>query len=568
MTLQDRVSIVLCAWMSAAGCTGSIADNGERPAGVPTGNQPGPPGDPAIPVGEPPATGPLAAPHHFPTALRRLTRAELTRTIDDLTGVDVSGEVVNLPEDFAEAGDVFAFDNKYTHQQPSAALVTATKNLADVVGAAVLSDAAVRARVVPCKPARAADVACLRTFVSSFGRRAFRRALTPDEVDAYLTKLTPVATDANDFYRAVAVGVRAFLQDLEFLYRVEVGTQVSGSPGVSKLGGYEVASRLSYFLWGTAPDEALLAAAEAGDRLQGPEAVRAAAARMLGDARARVGVDRFFALWLGYERQPPPAPLARSMLDETTALIERVIFDERSSWLDLFRARETFVDRELAAHYGLPAPAAPGFVPYGATGRLGILSHATFLGVERKHQDTSPTMRGHFIRTRLLCQEVPAPPGDVDTDNVPTAGDCKSDRFAMWKLPGCQGCHLMMDPIGHGLEGYDRVGRRRTVAPDDASRATACALTEEGQLHGVSAAGGPVPFKGVAGLAERLVESGRLEACVTTQVAHFLLGREVRDPERPLLDAMVERFRAGGHRFDQLLLDFVSLPGFGHRLAE
>jgi hypothetical protein len=325
-----------------------------------------------------------------------------------------------------------------------------------------------------------------------------------------------------------------------------------------------VASRLSYFMWGTTPDDALLDAAAAPGGLQTPASIRQAAARMLADPRAIRGVGRFHGMWLGYERQPPPAALQKPMLDETSALLERVIFSDKRPWLDIFRSKESFVDGPLAAYYGLPAPTGgKAWVPYGESGRQGILSHGAFLGVERKHEDTSPTMRGQFIRTRLMCQPIPPPPANlmVDVDAVPTEGNCKTDRYNMWTKEGCKSCHQLMDTIGHGLENYDRAGKHRTVAPADEGK-VGCEISGQGQLFGTGA------FTGVAGLQDKLIESGVLESCVATQLAGFYLGREVLTEEEEAFTRVAERFAAGGYRFDEMLLDFVTLPGFGFRLAE
>jgi hypothetical protein len=357
------------------------------------------------------------------------------------------------------------------------------------------------------------------------------------------------------------------LQGVEFLYRQEIGQPVTGVSGLYKLTGTELASRLSYFLWGTAPDDALLAAALTGDKLGTPDAIRAVAKQMLADPRAKRAVQRFHALWLGYERQPPPATMGGQMLGESAALIEKVIFSERRPWTDLFKATETFVDAKLAAHYGIDAPAGgSAWVPYGTTGRQGILSHAAFLGVERKHSDTSPTMRGQFIRTRMLCQVVPPPPADlmVDIDAVPTEGNCKSDRYNMWQKDGCKGCHQLMDPIGHGLENYDQVGARRALAPSDMGKPE-CEIKGSGEVMGMANGG----FSGVAGLSDRLVESGQVESCLTTQLASFMLGRSpLPGDESQLFERVGKRFVEGGRHFDDLLLDVVSLPGFGYRRAE
>jgi Protein of unknown function (DUF1592)/Protein of unknown function (DUF1588)/Protein of unknown function (DUF1595)/Protein of unknown function (DUF1585)/Protein of unknown function (DUF1587) len=553
--------------LGAASCTGQITsetrENG-RDSVAPGGGGVGPGAPPGASV-PPPAAGTDRV--FFGSAVRRLTKGELRGTLSDLLGLDLQAELAKFPEDYSEANDVFAFDNRYTHQEPSAALIEAARNLADIAGARVLSDEATRRRLLPCTPSGAGDEGCLRAFVTSFGRRVLRRPLDQSEIDAYVAKTRPAAVEANDFHRAVSLVVRAMLQDVEFLYRTEIGVPVENNPGLFKLTGPELASRLAFFLWGTAPDEALLETAVSGERLQTPAAIRAAAERMLGDARTRRGVARFHGLWLGYERQAPTGTLAAAMAEETRRLIEKVIFEEKRPWLDLFRADQTYLDGPLAAHYGLPAPAGgAGWVSYGGSGRQGILSHGTFLGVERKHEDTSPTMRGAFIRGRLLCQVIPPPPPElmVDVDAVPTEGNCKSDRYAMWKRNGCQGCHVMMDPIGHGLERYDRTGRQRTLAPSDSGKPE-CELSGQGELV---AGAGSAPFTGVAGLSDLLVQSGALEGCLTTQLASYLLGRQPRGDEAALFERVAARFAAGNHRFDQMLLDIVGLPGFGYRLAE
>jgi hypothetical protein len=564
---------LFCVLVCGLGCRGEILGSGLSSGGGTNPGAGGSGGSGVDPGGSGASVNPVPPPPpgddrvFFASAVRRLTRAELRQTLQDLLGIDLAAELAKFPEDYAEAGDVFAFDNKYEHQQPSASLIEAAKNLADVAGARVLADQAVQRRLVTCTPSGAGDAACLRTFVHSFGRRVMRRPLAAAEVDGYVNAFRPLGEAAGSFQRGVSLVVRAMLQDVEFLYRNEIGQPVQGSAGLYKLTGPEVATRLSYFLWGTSPDDALLDTATGGDRLQSPAAIRAAAQRMLADPRAVRGVNRFHGMWLGYERQPPPAPLGPAMLAETSALVERVTFKDKRPWLDLFRSKETFVDGALAAHYGLPAPAAAsGWVGYGSSGRQGILSHASFLGVERKHDDTSPTMRGQFIRTRLLCTVVPPPPPSlmVDVDAVPTDGDCKADRYNMWKREGCKGCHMLMDPIGLGLENYDRVGRYRASAPADAGK-PACAISGRGELAGDA---GTVPFDGLAGLSDQLVASGQLEACLGTQLASHLLGRVPRGEEIVLFQRVGARFVASNHRFDQLLLDVVSLPGFGYRIAE
>jgi hypothetical protein len=518
----------------------------------------------------PPATAGQGAGHDpqrviFRLATRRLAKTELRQTVIDLVGVDPQTDLAAFPDDWPEANDVFAFDSRYALQHPSAALLEAAQSLAESVAERAVADQGLRKRLVGCTPSGPADKVCLRQFVTGFGRRALRRPLSPKEVKRYVEQFRPFAAETGDFYTAVELVIRALLQEMEFLYRVEIGQPVRGRPSLVRLTGYEVASRLSYLLWGSAPDDVLLDAAGTGDRLQTPESIRAAAARMLADPRGRRGVEKFHALWLGWGRTPPPERLQKSMLEETNALLTKVIFEDKGSWLDLFRAKETYVDRELGKHYGLTAPLpAKGraWVSYEGTGRQGLLSHGTFLGAERKHSDTSPTMRGLHIRTRLLCQRIPPPSGEIDTANPPSKGNCKIDRYdAISDLPRCEECHGKMDPIGFGLENYDQLGRFRRFAPDE-DKKPECEIAGEGELTPVGA------FKGPAELGDKLVESRLLESCMVTQLGHNLLGRELVAEEKPLFDELTARFGRQGHRFDQLLLDIVTLPGFVYRYVE
>jgi hypothetical protein len=562
-----RCLSLLLSGIVVVACTGTI--------GAPDGL------DPTVRGGGPGASGGSVAPPapagavFFQTAVKRLTRRELRQTVLDLTDIDVGTEVNNLPEDWSEAKDTFAFDNAYGLQQPSPALIETDNVLADMVGSKMLTTPAAQRKIVPCAPSGPEDVSCFRTFVTSFGKRALRRPLGDEEVEEIVAKLQPYSVEASDFYFGVSLAVRAFLQDPEFLYRIEVGVPVSGTPGLFKLNDYEVATRLSYFLWGTTPDDDLLQSAANG--LQTPGEVKATAQRMLlpTERRAVDMVNEFHAMWLGYRRQPPPESLANAMLDETSNLIERVVFKERRPIFDIFKSSDTYVDAALASHYGLPAPAGgSGWVPYGTSGRQGILSHGTVLGVERKHEDTSPTMRGLFLRTRVMCQSIPLPGPEVnvDTDQAPKDGRCKTDRYDMWTRPVCKTCHTMMDPIGHGLEMFDRTGKARTVATQDlADNKLDCVISGNGFVDTPDNS-----FRGVAELSERLLATNVVENCFTHQVASYYLGREPRESdvsspmgnEIQLFDEVARRFQDNGFRLDELLLDLVTLPAFGYRAVE
>ncbi len=488
------------------------------------------------------------------SGLRRLTAVEYAATVQDLLGVTVDAALL-LPEDWRQP-----FDNDYTTQVASQALIEGAELLAADVADLALATAASRDAVVGCTPAGTADVECLRSFLATFGRRALRRPLTADELDRY-AGLIAEAEASDDFYAAVNVALRMFLQHPELLYRVELGTPVPDAPGVFRLGDHELATRLSYFLWGSTPSDALLDLADAG-QLHTPEQVAAAARDMLDDPRARTRVGRFHALWLGYEQLPHAPELADAMQAETQALIDKVVFEDQLPWQDLLRADQTFVTASLAEHYGLPAPTGDaGWVGYGQSGRQGLLSHGTFLSAMAKVDDSSPTKRGILVRTRLLCQDIPPPPPNVNVDNAePPEGVCKEEFYRESHAQGnCAGCHSLMDPIGLGLENYDHRGAFRTVENDDPS----CEISGDGSIDGT-------PFSGPAELSDVLLDTGSLGACVTRQLYRFAMGRsELGELDEGFVTLVSDEVGVGDDfDLDALLVRFVSDEAFALRREE
>jgi hypothetical protein len=521
------------AGLFATGCTGKV-------------EQPGQPGGGAT-------AGSLS---FGPTGLHRLSRIEYDNTLGDLLGDTSRPGFAALPEDTHDP-----FDNDYTTQLVSGALIASVETLATDASARLLADAARRNALVGCTPTSAGDQTCLESFIRKFGRRAFRRPLGDDEVAGYLG-LSSFAVEANDFYTGVDLVLRAFLQDPSFLYRVEVGTPVAGVPGLYRLGAFEIASRLSYFLLGSTPSDQLLDMAAAG-QLDSADGRRTAATALLGDPRGQDRVRSFHAFWLGYHQLPLSTDVATPMRAESDALVERVVFEKKGDYFDLFRSTETFVTDSLAAHYGLPAPGSTtgAWLPYGSSPRRGILSHGTVLAQGAKFDDTSPTLRGIFVRSRLLCQDIPPPPPNVAVDQPPAAtstSNCKVDRYAAHRSGGCATCHKLTDPIGFGLERYDRSGAFRTTDKDHPE----CPVSGDGEVDGVGT------FNGPAALAEMLIASGGLEGCVATQLYRMALGRRESSADKPTLQKLTDGFKQNGRRFDGLLVELVGDPAFIHRQIE
>jgi hypothetical protein len=360
--------------------------------------------------------------------------------------------------------------------------------------------------------------------------------------------------------------LRTILQDPQFLYRVELGEPVPDEPGLYALSQFEIATRLPYLLWGAGPDDELLDLAEAGG-LDGADAIRAKAVEMLEDPRAIDRVDRFHALWLGYEEMPFGGDLALAMRAETRGLFERIVFDEQRPWQDLFRLEETLVDDTLAEHYGLPLPNSdePVWVAYDRPERRGLLAHGAFLSVGAKNGDTNVVRRGLQIRRQLLCQDIPPPPPTVDVDAVPP-GLCKVDKSAAHAQGGCAGCHDQIDPVGFGLENFDAQGRWRDYEPDNPDTPddeTVCEIAGEGNLLGVG------EFHGPAQLGELAIGSGLLERCLVDRLYRFTTGRaELDDFDAAFIEHVLEQVGDGELRFDELVLDVVGHDAFRFRREE
>jgi hypothetical protein len=456
------------------------------------------------------------------------------------------------------------FDNDTGVQVPSKALVEGLELLARDASARLLADKPRRDSIVGCMPTAPTDRVCFRSFLGRFGPRALRRALGADELTRFEGLIT-LAGESGDFYTAVETAIQAFLQHGEFIYRVETGAPVAGQTGLFKVRGSEMASRLSFFLTGSPPDDPLLAMGIA-DKLNTGDAVRAAAATLLKDPRAREILARLHALWLGYETLPFAAALGSALQAETTALVDRVILRDRLPWQTLFRLDETFIPESLATHYGLPWPGgtAARWVKDPTGRRKGLLAQGSFLSNGAKNNDTSPTMRGIAVRERLLCQDVPSPPPGLNTADPPPASPdapCKEDRYRVHAAPGCASCHKLIDPIGFGLENYDSQGRFRS----NEVKTPACVIKGQGEVESMG------KFSGPAELGALLSATPQLSHCAVTQVVRYALGHGTLTPtDTRLVDGMQARVSPKGEDFlfDDLILDLVSSEAFRHRREE
>ncbi len=253
---------------------------------------------------------------------------------------------------------------------------------------------------------------------------------------------------------------------------------------------------------------------------------------MLQNRRAREHFGRFFSQWFGYEQSLVratviPEDVRTKLRAESDALIERVVFDRKGPWTDIFRATESFIDADIARYYGdvsVPPEGPATWVSYGPNSeRRGIIGHGAFLNAGTKFTDTSPTQRGIMVRTKLLCSPPKSIPPDlqVNLDQPPPSGSkCKLPGYKiLLTQPSCAGCHAGMDPIGYGLERYDIGGKFRTTEPAGLT----CPIDGKGTF--LSPDGSSAPFSGPAELSDALVATGALDHCLSTRIFEYTQGR-------------------------------------------
>lgn len=493
------------------------------------------------------------------TAIPRLSRREIDATIEDVFGIAGAAEKY-LPADPDIAvnpntrAEEEVFDTASATKTPSQVFVDGLESLAFAVARDFTADTAAVDALAGCSPSEPTDGACLSELIRKIGLRLWRRPLTDDEVDALIAEASPFATDpaagADGFYVAARAAIAGLIVSPELVYRSEIGNLVGER--VVALDDYELVSRLSYFLWGTTPTPELLDAAAAGD-LTG-QALESLVDDMLDDPRADEQMRTFHELWLRYARLlVADEQLASAMRAETDALVGRAL--KPGSWAQLFTSTSTFVDGDLASHYGLSSPSEPGWVEYEGR-RAGLLSHGSFLSLSQtKMTQTLPSRRGAMIGRRLLCEVILPPPPDVAADmgvEVPD-GACKTEAYEAHANGGCKACHAIIDGIGFGFERFDGLGRYREVEAENPS----C------DIEGVGTTGGEA-FSGPVEFSER-----NLDVIATCAVQH-LLRFAVRDwaPSVAWLERLDMAFVASAHDFRVLVRTLVLSPEFRHRVEE
>jgi hypothetical protein len=519
---------VACLIALLAGCTGKVEGDAGKGAGSgtnPSGNGPGGKGTPASAA---PATG------------QRLTDRQYLNVVTDLFGVDASADAITMPLDPKLEG----FRNAASSLLPSDLRIEGYASLARTIAGKV-DWGQLLARTGAC-----ADFteACKRAFFAGIGRRLFRRPLDAEQMARFAPIFDAVAMQGDPFPAAAALVVEGMLQSPEFLYRLEGAT----------IDDFALATRLSFLLWNSAPDDALLDAA-AHAQLTGP-ALHTQVTRMLGDDRARRGLRDYVDDWLDADkllrtsRDPALFPmfsgaLAADMREEIHRLFARVAWQDDADLVDVLRAEHTVVTPALARLYGLPPRSMDGFADVDLSQtptRAGLLTQAGVLTITSVGGPGSSIVdRGLFVLRNFMCRTTPEPPANVPDLPSADSGKSERDRLAQHRAdPACASCHSQFDPLGIAFEAYDAIGALQTK--DQAGNA----LTGVGVL---TVDGQEFPYKNVREFVAALTRSTDVGSCLARKVVQYAFARPLAGGDEAMVKEVTTRFSEGGHRYRGLL---------------
>jgi hypothetical protein len=540
---------VLGAGLALAACVGTIGD--------------GAPGAQAVDGGAGAADGQAAScaaisPGAAP--LRRLTQSEYNNTVRDLLG-DTTQPASAFPPD-QKVGD---FSNTAVALTVSPLLAQSYETAAEQLATAAVGNLA---SFSTCDPATAGEDACATQFIQAFGPRAFRRPLAQDE-QAALLALYQTNRSGADYKNGIQSVVEAILQSAPFLYRPEFGVSGGADAGVVPLTSYEMASRLSYFIWGSMPDAPLFAAAAADD-LRDPAKIAAQASRLLADPRAQPAVSQFFGEWLGVDsianspKDPKTYPeytaaVRTAMQEETLAFADWVMWKSDARLATLLTAPVSFMNQALAQVYGISGVAGTALVQVqlDPTQRAGILTQGAVMATLAKADRSSPVLRGKFVRQQLLCQTISPPPQNiVITPPSVMPGVSTRELFSMHAtVEPCKSCHSLMDPVGFGFEHYDGIGRWRSV--DQGQPVDASGSLTASDVNGT--------FNGAVDLAQKLAQSREVSDCMSVEWFRYAMGRGESTDDACTLQSLKQGFAANHANIRDLLVAITQTDTFRYR---
>jgi hypothetical protein len=490
----------------------------------------------------------------IPARIRRLTNAEYDRTVAALLGTSTQPALAFTP-DSRQSGFTINAD-----QRVDGVLADQLKLSAETLARQAVTTRL--ATLVPC--AAAANEACAGTFMDGFGRRAFRRPLTPDEKSG-LVDVFRVGIEGGTFADGIELVITAVLQAPAFLYLTELGTSNTSGQLVT-LTDHETAAQLSYFLTGAPPDDALAGAADAG-RLRDAAARATEARRLLSETQARGQTRRLLEEWLGIDGlaatdkdaalYPRFRELRPAMLEETGSFIDEVLWRDAGSLGLLLTADFTVAPPALASFYGLSG-GGTGRLPLAGVRRRGILHHASFLAAHAHADSSAPVIRGAVIRRKLFCHQLtlPTDPSIVVVFPPPDPSRTTRERYeAHVSNDACRGCHSLIDPMGFAFEGFDGMGATRT-------RDNNKPIDTSGTLIGTDVDG---DIGDSMDLAMRLGGSAAVRSCFARNVLRFGSAQTNSGVEREFLNIVASLPAAEQDKLLDLLVAFSRSELFVNR---
>jgi hypothetical protein len=550
------------AWIAtlAAACQGEIEDPTPLSAARAAGAH-----------GEPGATqsaAPSAAQDVNRVPIHRLNNTEYDNTVRDLLGVTSTPAKA-----FIEDEKAFGFDDIASAFGMTDAQYEQYESAADALVEEAFANDALRARIVTCTPNGATATTCTRQIITDFGLRAWRRPLESAELDRLAKLASDAAASGEDGTGSIKQVVKAMLASAPFLYRVEIDPEPS-SLTPHPVGAYELASRLSYLVWSTTPDAALLQAAAKGE-LANSDGLSKQLTRLLADKAASQFVASFAGQWLGlrdlqsHQVDPGVFPdfndaLRNSMVREGLAYFDEFLSGGRSV-AEFFTADVNFIDAPLGKLYGIAGGGTtdPVRVTNTSDTRRGFVGLASFLTLTSFSYRTAPTLRGKWVLENLLCQTIPPPPPDVPKLDAASAdpNSLQSENVrvrleAHRANPVCASCHEILDPIGLGLENYDAIGKYRT------KYANGDRIDASGELPDGT------QFTGLTELTQALSKDSRFTDCVSQKMLTYALSREVVDSDDAYLQQIRDRWTKDGMDLSSLVKGIVLSDPFRNRRGE
>lgn len=499
--------------------------------------------------------------------LPRLTREQYDNTIRDLFGIDSQPSSMLEPDSIGSLG-------------PQA--WNGYKTAAAAVAAQVMTSAGARDRAIPCAPAGDSS-ACAAELIETLGRRAFRRPLDDEEKARFQALYTNRAelTPSGTFEEAAELIVEAFLLSPSFLMRAEIAETPEGE--YFALSNHEVASRLSYLLWSSTPDDQLLDAADAG-ALSTPEQILEQARRMLADPRSHEMVKSFHAKylhmgpgtrWAYIQRDRTLFPnfdegVAPLLTEETQRFIHHIIFERGGTFQDLVTTPLGFVNASLAPFYGLNPARFTGSelqpVELDAATRSGLFTRLGFLASQSSPDRTSPILRGAFLQKYVFCTDIPAPPMMAEGTPLPTDDSLTTNRArvdAQTAPSNCSSCHHgYINPAGFALETYDAVGAyQETESFSGAPIDTAVELL-------IGSRAETVPIDGPIELSSFIAQAPEAQRCYAQHWVKFAYQRDINSEDTCTVDDLSSKLTAGGYSVLNLMADLTQSPSFRYRAVQ